>query len=127
MFNIASSLFLRLPFDVVDLGVIDVLHLRVKYDAGFVAYLNGREVARRNAPAAPAWNSAATAERLDAEATLFEDVNLTEHVDALLEVERQLALDVAMQPAGAKQVGQAAGPGHGRSPMRSRAPSAPPR
>ena len=39
----------------------DRLKLRIKYDDGFVAYLNGVKVAESNAPAGPAWNSEATA------------------------------------------------------------------
>jgi hypothetical protein len=51
---------------------VDQLLLDVLYDAGFVAYLNGQEVARRNAPTAagvpPAFNAAATLERSNSEA-----------------------------------------------------------
>ena len=38
------------------------LRLGMNYDDGFVAYLNGTEVARRNAPDSLAWNSVASAE-----------------------------------------------------------------
>jgi hypothetical protein len=48
--NVSSSLLLRMPFDVADPASLDLLTLRMRYDDGFVAYLNGREVARRNAP-----------------------------------------------------------------------------
>ncbi|HWN94618.1 MAG TPA: lamin tail domain-containing protein [Methylomirabilota bacterium] len=56
-----SSLFVRESFNVANPALVSEVRLRVKYDDGFVAYLNGTEVARRNAPASPDWNSAATA------------------------------------------------------------------
>jgi hypothetical protein len=50
MKNVNSSAYLRLPFNAPDPACIDQLKFRLKYDDGFVAYLNGVEVARRNAP-----------------------------------------------------------------------------
>ncbi|MEM7230976.1 MAG: CotH kinase family protein [Planctomycetota bacterium] len=57
-----SSALVRVPFNASDPQTFDSLTLRMKYDDGFVAYINGREVARRNSPATPRWNSRATAE-----------------------------------------------------------------
>jgi hypothetical protein len=57
-----ASAFIRYPFAGVDPANIDDLKLDVNYDDGFIAYLNGTEVARRNAPEDATWNSAATAE-----------------------------------------------------------------
>ena len=56
-----SSVYVRLPFTVADASQLGALSLHVLYDDGFAAYLNGQLVAARNVPAAPAWNSAATA------------------------------------------------------------------
>jgi hypothetical protein len=50
--------------------------LKMKYDDGYAAYLNGEKVASRNAVAAPAWNSRATTSRADAQAVIFESVSL---------------------------------------------------
>src|SRR5262245_64060955 len=56
-----ASVLLRIPFRVEDAS-FDELRLRMRFDDGFVAYLNGKEVARRDAPAELRWNSqAATA------------------------------------------------------------------
>ncbi|MBI4327028.1 MAG: lamin tail domain-containing protein, partial [Chloroflexi bacterium] len=77
MRGLNASAYLRFPFVVTDSSAFEFLTLRMKYDAGFIAYLNGFEVARANAPDAPAWNSAATAGRLDSEASQFEDFNLS--------------------------------------------------
>src|SRR6185369_10931513 len=55
----------------------------MKYDDGFIAYLNGVVVASRNAPAAPAWNSVATAQHDDAQAIIFEPINISSFLSSL--------------------------------------------
>lgn len=45
-----STAYVRIPFTVSDASTVDALSLRMKYDDGFVAYLNGDEIVRRNAP-----------------------------------------------------------------------------
>ena len=57
-----ASAFVRLPFVVTNVAAIKDLTLRLRYDDGFVAWLNGALVASNNAPAALAWNSTATAD-----------------------------------------------------------------
>lgn len=47
-----ASVYLRLPFVVAHPAAALAPELRVRYDDGFVAYLNGRVVAQRNAPVA---------------------------------------------------------------------------
>jgi len=44
------TLYTRRSFQLADASVVDNLALRVSYDDGFVAYLNGVEVARSNVP-----------------------------------------------------------------------------
>ncbi|MCZ6792989.1 MAG: DUF1800 family protein [Planctomycetota bacterium] len=47
-----ASVYMRTTFDVADPAAMDGLVLRIDYDDGFVAYLNGRQVARTgNVPA----------------------------------------------------------------------------
>jgi hypothetical protein len=48
-----GTLFLRRRFDVAAPAAARVLELRVPYADGFVAYLNGREIARRGLPSGP--------------------------------------------------------------------------
>ena len=57
--------------------------LRVLADDGFVAYINGVEVARRNAPAAPLWNSTASRENPDEDVLSFEGVDLSDRIGLL--------------------------------------------
>lgn len=55
----SNTCCIRVPFTVDASALADVndLILKVRYDDGFVAYLNGKEVARRNFTGTPAWNS----------------------------------------------------------------------
>jgi hypothetical protein len=77
MLDFSASAFLRIPFTVSDPSAIQFLILRMKFDDGFAAYLNGQLVASANAPALPAWNSTAIMPRSDAEANEFQEFNLT--------------------------------------------------
>ena len=58
MLNKSASAYVRVPFELKE-SAFESLRLRVRADDGFVAYLNGREVARSNAPAKAAWDSVA--------------------------------------------------------------------
>ena len=77
MHLVNASAYLRIPFTVDDPSAIQFLTLRMKYDDGFAAYLNGMLVASANAPGLPVWNSTAGASRSDADAVKFEEFNLT--------------------------------------------------
>jgi hypothetical protein len=54
-----NTCYIRVPFtvDANTLADVNDLTLKMRYDDGFVAYLNGQEVARRNFTGTPAWNS----------------------------------------------------------------------
>ena len=56
------SLYVRKRFDIPDLGALDKnLFMRVQYDDAFVAYLNGKEILRRNIRGnPPAYNQVAS-------------------------------------------------------------------
>jgi len=58
-----TTVYLRIEFNVAALADFNRLQLRMKYDDGFVAYLNGTWIASANAPTSPQWNSAATVSR----------------------------------------------------------------
>ncbi len=58
-----ASAYVRLPFQITDaVSSYDQLELTINYDDGFVAYLNGAQVASRNAPQVLNWESTAAAE-----------------------------------------------------------------
>ena len=58
--GVNSSAYIRIPFSITDLDSINDLLLSIKGNDGFIAWINGQQVARSNAPDSPAWNSAAT-------------------------------------------------------------------
>jgi hypothetical protein len=92
MQGVSSSAYIRIPFNVADVSALEFLKLKLKHDAGFVAYLNGVEVARANANGAPVYNSEATAERADADAIEFSEINLSTRVGILANGPNVLAI-----------------------------------
>ena len=65
-----SSVFVRTLFTINDLPLMDRLLLDIDFDDGFVAYINGIEVARSNMlEATPAFNATAIVDR---EATIYQ-------------------------------------------------------
>ncbi|MBN2473707.1 MAG: CotH kinase family protein [Pirellulales bacterium] len=92
MHGISASLWTRIPFEVGDRGVLETMQLRIRYNDGFVAYLNGREIARRNAPADAGWNAAAPDSRSVEDSLLFEPIDVTEGLDWLVEGTNVLAV-----------------------------------
>lgn len=69
-----ASVYLRVPFDLADPAEISSLALNMRYEDGFVAYLNGVRVAAANAPEEASLNyqSTATAEHPDEDAVVPE-------------------------------------------------------
>ena len=92
MQGVGASLFVRIPFTVSDPAELSELTLKVAYEDGYAAYLNGTAVAIRNAPATPSWDSVALSDRAPADALAFESVALTEWIDLLQSGENVLAL-----------------------------------
>ena len=55
-----ASIYVRFPFNVANIDEVDELTLTVDYDDGYIAFINGQEVARANAAVGSDWDSAAT-------------------------------------------------------------------
>jgi hypothetical protein len=72
-----NSVYIRIEFDVANPAAFERLELRMKFDDGFVAFLNGAVLASANAPVSLQWNSAATAQH-EASATTFEIYDVTD-------------------------------------------------
>jgi hypothetical protein len=100
MLNKNATAYIRVPFSVADPSALASLTLRMKYDDGFIAYLNGQEVARRNAPSSAQWNSAATAAHPNAQALVYEDINISDRLAALETGANVLAIQGLNQSAG---------------------------
>ncbi len=72
MDNTNASVWIRIPFEIDDPADFTSFTFRIKYDDGFIAYLNGREIASENNPDAPAaWNARATDDHTDSSAIIF--------------------------------------------------------
>jgi hypothetical protein len=74
----SATAYMRIPFNVraEDLPAFQSLVLRMRYDDGFVAWINGQQVASANAPGALDWQSAATGTRPDAQAVVDRDFSI---------------------------------------------------
>ena len=91
-----ETVFMRIGFNVSDPGLYDALTLNVRYDDGFVAYLNGIEIARRNAGGSAgtplSFNSSASASHSDDDAEVFLPIPVSQHLGLLVEGANTLAL-----------------------------------
>ncbi|RYD80029.1 MAG: hypothetical protein EOP84_12395, partial [Verrucomicrobiaceae bacterium] len=61
----SPTLCARTNFNVTDPATIQYLRLNIRYDDGFIAYLNGTEILRVNAPETVVWNANAPLDRED--------------------------------------------------------------
>lgn len=91
--NQATNILLRVPFNVED-AAVDGLTLRMKFEDGYVAWLNGVEVARRNLPPGPIGWQAEAAVHDDGDAVRFDDVDISAFAEALQVGENVLAIQV---------------------------------
>ena len=64
----------------------------MKYDDGFIAYLNGVPIAQENAPGNPVWNSGATAGHTDGEAVNFVTFEVNGQIGNLVDGTNVLAV-----------------------------------
>lgn len=94
MNNQNTSCYVRIPFvvDPSQLPDLNFMMLKMRYDDGFVAYINGVEVARANASGTPQWNGSASGGHSDATAVNFEDFEITAHVASLRAGDNLLAI-----------------------------------
>ncbi len=81
MDDINGSVYIRIPFTVDAPAALTSLTLRMKYDDGFAAYLNGTLVASAQAPVSPRWNSLATTDHPDGSAVVFVDFNISANLN----------------------------------------------
>jgi hypothetical protein len=92
MYGKQGSAFARYPFVLRDSADIFKALLRVKFDDGFVAWLNGTLVASNNVPLPTVWNSRASASRSDSLAQVFLDNNLIDFSYLLVDGTNVLAM-----------------------------------
>jgi len=94
MRNVNQSVYIRIAFAVTEATAADKLVLKMRYEDGFVAYLNGLEVARSNAPdeSQLTWNAGATATRDDGDAVGVQEFDITAYKDVLINGDNLLAI-----------------------------------
>ena len=85
MNDINQSVFVRIPFrvSVEDRKKSNFMVLRMKYDDGFVAYLNGTRIVSANAAANPGWNAGATGQHDDASAVTWVSFDAGKYINKL--------------------------------------------
>lgn len=87
-----NTALIRIPFAADDPAAYDRLTLYMRYDDGFVAYLNGTYLASANAPTTPAWNSRATGDHPDSLALAPVIYDITSKLGSLRQGQNILAI-----------------------------------
>jgi hypothetical protein len=99
----ATNVFVRVRFDVED-PAVDALTLRMKFEDGYIAWINGVEVARRNLPGgAVSWRASAAVHD-DGAAVQFQNVDITAFANALQPGENVLAIQLVNAGAGSSDL-----------------------
>ena len=63
-----TSIYIRAPFQIKNPELVSNIQLQMNYDDGFIAWINGKQIASSNAPVIPEWNARATSSHRDSEA-----------------------------------------------------------
>ncbi len=90
--QVNSTAYLRFPFNLDDPSTVNRLILRLRYDDGVVAWINGTTVAALNAPETVGWNSTATERHADSLAIAWQELDLTPALGMLVPGANCLAL-----------------------------------
>jgi len=93
MFYMNSTCLIRIPFELaMSPDQFESLILKVRYDDGFVAFINGSEVARASAPDDLTWDSSATESRDSASELSLESFTIAVKKDLLRQGINMLAI-----------------------------------
>lgn len=105
MYNHSTSCYIRIPFTVsADPGTFNFMTLRMRYDDGFVAHINGVEIGRALFTGTPTWNSAAGSTHDDTAAVIFEEFDVSSKVSLLRKGQNVLAIQGMNQSAGSSDL-----------------------
>ncbi|MBN2164921.1 MAG: lamin tail domain-containing protein [Marinilabiliaceae bacterium] len=96
MINKNTSCYVRIPFTVTadQKANNSVMTLNIKYDDGFIVYLNGQKIVWQNAPSLPVWNSTSTSGH---EANAVESFDISAYINSLNEGDNLLAIHALNQ------------------------------
>lgn len=94
MYGQRTSCYIRIPFAVADFDaqLWQRLRLQMRYDDGFVAYLNGHEIQRANLNGSPNWQSSASTTHNDSQAVQWSSFDVTDAIPHLREGDNLLAV-----------------------------------
>jgi len=93
MYAKRTTCYIRIPFTInSNPNEFSSMTLNIRYDDGFIAYLNGVEVARRNFDGTPSWNSYAGTTHSDSVAALFEGIDISSFRSSLKRGDNLLAI-----------------------------------
>lgn len=93
LYNKGTGAYIRVPFQIRSKSFVGGLKLQMKFDDGFVMYLNGTEILRNNVPAGiPAWNTSASTKRLAANVAVPIEVDLSAYKSLLVDGGNVLAI-----------------------------------
>ncbi len=95
-----GTAYIRVPFNLTSLVGIGKLTLRMKYDDGFVAYINGVRVTEANAPEVLQWNSQTGSARPDTQALVFSEFDVSSAIPHLRIGQNVLAIHALNQGTG---------------------------
>ena len=70
-----SSIYIRYRIEIKEPNAL--MQLQIRYDDGFILYLNGKELVRRNAPTRATWNARSTSARIDGDELVPEQMTFT--------------------------------------------------
>lgn len=98
------TVYTRQTFQVPNPASVTDLTLLLRYDDGFLAYLNGELVASQNAPGNPQYNSNATNNHNDTDAVVFQPFDISDHVDDLVAGDNVLAIQALNRNAGSSDM-----------------------
>ena len=97
-----TTAYVRIPFEVANTNNLTSLSLEVRYDDGYVAYLNGTKITSRNAPASPDWQSNATANANESDNV--DQIDLTSFLSELQNGTNVLALHSLNRSTGSSDL-----------------------
>jgi hypothetical protein len=99
-----GSAFVRYPFVLDSSASVAQLLLRLKFEDGVAAWLNGTLVVSNNAPAPLTWNSSDAANRSDSLALVFQDFDLSAFAHLLVDGTNVLAMQLINSGAGSSDL-----------------------
>jgi hypothetical protein len=101
MYNNNGTCYIRVPFTLsnTQLAAINSLILNIRYDDGFIAYINGVEVQWALFTGTPMWNSQASSNHNDALAVNFENFDISNYIGSLRQGGNMLAIQGLNSPA----------------------------